>query len=159
MKWLLITLITNCCLSVYGSEYSKFRFRMQLVESSNDWKNTRNVGYIGLFQFDEKTLKSLGYNITFEDFKKKPYIFPKDSQLLAFDKLIMRNYFSLKKYIKKHQNTKFKGTKINKAGILAAAHLGGVNSVVLFFEKGVDKEDSNKTKLSDYMKMFNIYKF
>lgn len=152
--------ISNICLCNPSIEYSKFRSNLSFSESSKDWKSINTIGCIGLFQFTNETLASIGFEyVTTEKFKNNPYIFPKDSQYLAFDKLIMANYFSLKKYIVKYSGKIHNGIKISKAGILAAAHLGGEYRVRIYFDKGIDSVDKYGTKLSDYIKKFGGYKF
>ena len=49
---------------------------------------------------------------------------------------------------------------ITKSGIIASAHLAGVNAVIQFLYYDNDKfVDYNGTKISNYMKKFAGYKF
>lgn len=128
-------------------------------ESSNNWLAINQQGYFGLFQFHEKTLKRIGYNITLADFKADNSIFPPELQRQCLKLLIEVNKIDLKPYYK-YIGKRINGTRITLAGLLAACHLGGIVAVRLYLESNgaVDKADFHGTKISDYIREFNLYR-
>jgi hypothetical protein len=151
---------------LYG--YHKVKYEKQLdifidhlgyKESRNDWTQINTIGCFGEWQFAHETLMELGYgHITVEDFKTDPSIFPRELQLKALKELIKVNELYLKSF-DEYIGTTINEVYINKAGLLAGMHLGGIRSIQLFLTSNgcIDKEDKYGTKISDYIKEFSIY--
>jgi hypothetical protein len=143
----------------YEKEFTLFVNHLGYKESRNDWKVINSINCIGEFQFAYNTLKHLGYAyITPSKFKTDPSIFPRELQLKVLMELIRVNEIELIEcniYIGKVIN----GAVITKAGLLGACHLGGFGSVYLYLTSNgvIDKQDIYGTKISDYVKEFNIY--
>jgi hypothetical protein len=110
----------------YKKEFTRFIDHLGFKESSNNWKAVNDIGCIGRFQFSPGTLLMLGYgNITPQQFKSDPQVFPPELQIRLLEALIKSNESQLTDfmiYIGKVIN----GVTITRAGLLAGAHLGGV---------------------------------
>lgn len=138
-------------------ELHRFADYMYLKESTRQWWITNDYGYIGGYQFSVETLKHLGYNhISLHEFKKDPFIFPKDLQDEVFFTLIRANDLILKNYYGFIGST-IKNVHISKSGLLAAAHLGGAGSVILYLVSNgeINKKDAFGTSIKDYIIEFN----
>lgn len=71
------------------------------------------------------------------------------------------NYRDLKDLIQRHEGKRFKGVLVTRAGVLAAAHLGGSANVRRYFADASDangRTDANGTSLRHYLEEFNHYK-
>jgi hypothetical protein len=121
-------------------------------ESFNRYDVVNRLGYMGKYQFSYTTLKSLGYNITREEFLNNPCL-----QEEAMSKLLAENYKTLKKYIDKYDGEVVHGICVTKSGILAAAHLGGAGNVRRWFRRGASFKDGNGIDITTYMKKFSNY--
>ena len=143
----------------YGLEFECFVNHLGLRESNNNWKAINTKGYIGEWQFGYGTLKTLGYGyITPEKFKDDPNIFPRSLQKQVLRELVDVNIGELVSY-EKYIGTTINGVKITRAGLIAAAHLGGMVSVKKFLTSHgvIDFKDIYGTKTSDYIREFGIY--
>ncbi len=143
----------------FDEELTRFARHLGMKESGNKWTSINPYGYLGEYQFGEKTLQRLGYgHITVKGFKEDSLIFPKELQDRCLKQLMAINARDLRPYMK-YLNTTINGTYITKAGLLAGMHLGGLGAVRLFIESGgsVDKADKNGTRISDYIKEFSLY--
>jgi len=141
------------------SELQRFLKDMRFIESGNNWKIINSLGAMGHFQFMPNTLKLLDCELTPDIFKKIPWIFPAKMQEKFMIELLNRNAKSLEYFINKYENKAFRNILITKSGILAAAHLAGVNNVRKWFLGGINKYDINKTSLECYMVEFGGYNF
>ena len=121
-------------------------------ESSNRYNITNRYGYMGRYQFGMSTLKTIGIKTTREKFLSNPRI-----QETAMLRNLKRNKRVLKPYIEKYSGTLIDTVYITESGILAAAHIGGVNGVKRFFDEGYDRKDGNGTKLTEYLTEFSGY--
>lgn len=135
-------------------ELERFMQDVAFSESSNRHDIVSRYGYLGKYQFSQKTLRSLGYKITKKEFLSNPVV-----QDEAMIDLLKSNKEFLQKYINKWDGKKYNGIKVTESGILAAAHLTGATSVKKFFTEGVNKKDANGTSIVDYMTKFADYKF
>ena len=121
-------------------------------ESSNRYDIVNGWGYMGKYQFGKKTLKSLGYDVSRQEFLNSPYL-----QEQAMLDLLSHNKKILQKYIDKWEGKTIHGTEITESGILAAAHLAGPGNVKRFLKKGKEFRDGNGTKLTSYLTHFSGY--
>ena len=121
-------------------------------ESGNRYDIVNKFGYMGKYQFGKKTLKSLGINVSEQDFLSNPQL-----QEEAMLMLLRSNRKILKKYILQNNQKSVNGIYITESGILAAAHLAGAGNVKKFFKTGKDFEDGLGTKLTSYMQEFSGY--
>lgn len=115
--------------------------------------------YIGGFQFSKKALKDIGMDdITYQQFKKNPNIFPYEKQVEALNKFMKNNEYYLRNYLN-YIGQVINGIEITKSGMLAASHLVGQKKVKQFLaSKGkIDPMDGNGVKCSTYMKEFSGY--
>ena len=122
-------------------------------ESSNNYQAVNRLGYMGRYQFGKKTLKSIGINVTKQEFLSNPAL-----QEEAMERLLEANYKSLKRFIDKYEGQTLHGVEVTKSGVLAAAHLGGAGAVRRWFRKGSNFKDANGTSITYYMKRFSGYK-
>ena len=126
---------------------------MSARESSNNPNAVNQFGYIGLYQFGPAALATVGY--TKEDFKDV------NNQHKAILKLASVNEDSLKNIMSNYMGKTFKGIKITRNGIRAAAHLLGASTVKDWFNGTSNTKfakrgfvDGNGTHITEYLKMF-----
>jgi len=122
-------------------------------ESSGNYKIVNSYGYLGKYQFGQKTLKWIGIKTT-------PKAFLKDTLLQeqAMIALMRKNKKSLNRHIKKYDGKIVNGVLITESGLIAAAHLGGAGSVRKFLRNGREFKDAYGTSIVDYIQTFNGYK-
>jgi hypothetical protein len=140
-------------------EFIRFINDLGHRESGNNWLSVNCIGCFGEWQFAESTVHYLGYkNVTLKKFKKNPEIFPPELQRRVLESLIKVNLVLMKDYEQFIGDT-IKGVPVTKSGMIAAAHLGGAQSVKLFLTSDgrLDKEDVLGTAVSNYMKRFSFY--
>ena len=120
-------------------------------ESSYDPYVTNSLGYYGLYQFGTDALKDTGY--TKADFQNTL------NQHDAALKLADRNERVLTPIINSYVGKTYKGEKITKNGILAAAHLLGAGAVKKWFNPSTTEDskafqDANGTTINKYLQLF-----
>jgi len=98
--------------------------------------------YRGLYQFGDGALSGIGMSA-------KEYDTSTKSQHLAALKFGEQNIKGLEGYI----GQKVKGVTITKAGMMAAAHLGGRGGLQALLE-GKERKDKLGTSTLDYLRMF-----
>ena len=143
----------------HESEFSRFITDLGYSESGNNWLSVNQIGCFGEWQFNESTLKFLGYRkITLKRFIANPEVFPEDLQLQALKTLIRVNLLFLRDY-KHFIGESIKGVVITKSGMIAASHLGGAGSVQKFLASNgrTNPKDVLGTSISDYLKKFSYY--
>jgi len=143
----------------HESELLRFINDLGYSESGNNWLSINRIGCFGEWQFDESTLKYLGYRkITLQKFKTNPEIFPRDLQLEVLKTLIKVNLLILMDY-KHFIGDSINGVVITKSGMIAASHLGGAGSLEKFLDSNgrVNKKDVFGTSISYYLKKFSYY--
>jgi len=137
-------------------------------ESSNNWKTAKRgysssgniLDYVGKYQFGYYAFKDIGKKqITYDQFKKNPNIYPETEQDKDMLKLLKKNKHHLRNYLH-FIGKKIKGIYITESGLLAAAHLVGNKSVKDYLNSNgkIDAKDGNGIKCSDYIKKFSGYK-
>ena len=122
-------------------------------ESSGNYKAVNRYGYLGKYQFGRKTLNA----IDMKHISNRQFLSSPELQEEAMQRLMLANYKSLRRYIKKYDGTIVHGILVTKSGIIAAAHLGGAGNVRKWFRRGVVFKDANGTKITSYMKQFGGY--
>ena len=133
--------------------HDKFLEDLGFRESSGNYKAVNQFGYLGKYQFGRKTLNAINMkHISNHQFLSSPEL-----QEEAMQRLMLANYKTLKRYIKKYNGTIVHGILITKSGVLAAAHLGGAGNVRKWFRRGIVFKDANGTKITSYMKKFGGY--
>lgn len=129
------------------------------------WEESRNnphcvnvIGCFGEHQWKESTLRSLGYDVTLEQFKVNSEVFPPDMQRRALRHYMEYNRCLLQPY-NYYIGQWIRGVRITESGLLAACHLGGFDSVRLFLEtKGkINRHDLFGTSIKDYIELFAGY--
>lgn len=132
--------------------YNMFLEKIGYSESNNDYRKVNRFGYLGKYQFGLSTLREIGIKCTAQEFIDQPLL-----QEHAMEIYLKYNKKELMGYIGKYQYTYYRGVYITESGILAAAHLGGYNSVKKFFKGGDVFEDGNGVSITTYMKEFSAY--
>jgi hypothetical protein len=122
-------------------------------ESSGNYKAVNKYGYLGKYQFGRKTLNA----VNMKHVSNRQFLSSPELQEEAMQRLMLANYKSLRRYIKKYDGTIVHGILVTKSGVLAAAHLGGVGNVRKWFRRGIVFKDANGTKITSYMKQFGGY--
>jgi len=143
----------------HEAEFIRFINDLGHRESGNNWLCINQIGCFGEWQFDESTLRYLGYRkITLKGFKANPQIFPKELQLEALKVLIRVNLCILREY-EHFIGDSIKGVRITKSGMIAASHLGGAGSLQKFLDSDgrINKKDVFGTSIYDYLKNFRNY--
>ena len=143
----------------HESEFSRFINDLGYSESGNNWLSVNRIGCFGEWQFDESTLKYLGYKkITLKKFKANPEIFPRELQMKALKTLIKVNLSFLMDY-EHFIGDSIRGVVITKSGMIAASHLGGAGSLQKFLDSNgkINKKDVLGTSIFDYLKKFRYY--
>jgi len=108
-----------------GKSYLGFKEAVAFKESRGDYKVVNQFGYMGKYQFGKGTLELIGIkNIEREDFLNDAEL-----QEKAFYAYLSRNKWVLRRDIKWFVGRTMNGVEVTESGILAAAHLGGPNSV------------------------------
>ena len=123
-------------------------------ESSGNYKAINRYGYLGKYQFGRKTLNA----IDMKHISNRQFLSSPELQEEAMQRLMLANYKSLRRYIKKYNGTIVHGVLVTKSGVLAAAHLGGAGNVRKWFRRGIEFKDASGTKITSYMKQFGGYK-
>jgi hypothetical protein len=143
----------------HESELSRFIRDLGYKESGNNWQSINLIGCFGEWQFEESTLKYLGFRaITLRKFKANPEIFPRELQLKALKTLIRVNLLHLSDY-EHFIGDSINGIVITKSGMIAASHLGGAGSVQKFLNSNgrMNSKDVLGTSIYDYLKKFRHY--
>lgn len=152
--------ILDAKLKLSGIDTYRYLSILSKHESSNNYLIVNKYGYMGKYQFHEKTLKSLiekGYLICSEDsvsrdnFLRSPYM-----QEYAVRALMLANVKTLQNYNSfSYVGKSIGGVIITKEGLLAAAHLRGARSVHLYLKSNgeINQSDAYKTSVKDYMKI------
>lgn len=123
-------------------------------ESSFQPNVINKYGYQGLYQFGDLALKDIGY--TREDLENTY------KQHEAALQLAKTNEKRLKNILDTYEGKKFKGIKITRNGIRAAAHLLGAATVKDWFNETKKTKyaqrgfvDANGTHITKYLSMYN----
>lgn len=137
------------------TELERFLHDIGERESDNTPHVVNKFGMMGKYQFAPSTIKVLGFNITKKKFLTDPEL--QDSVMVAY---LRANNKELNSLITKYENKIFKGIKITRSGILAAAHLAGSANVVRYFSNNdaYGTTDANGTSIREYMTTFSKYK-
>jgi len=138
-----------------GKSYLGFKEALAFKESRGDYQVVNQFGYMGKYQFGKSTLDLIGIkNVNREDFLNNSEL-----QEKAFYAYLSRNKWVLRRDIKWFVGRTMNGVEVTESGILAAAHLGGPNSVKRYLRSGGVKgfSDAFGTSLRYYMKRFGGY--
>lgn len=136
-----------------GKTFTGFKEALGFKESQGRYKLINTLGYMGKFQFGKAALKAIGIT-NHHTFLNSPKL-----QEKAFVKLLTINKVRLLSEIKRYEGKIFNDVVITESGILAAAHLGGVESVRKYLKSFGKRQikDQYGTSLAKYMKMFGGY--
>jgi hypothetical protein len=136
------------------TELEKFLNHMAERESDNTPHVVNRFGMMGKYQFAPSTIRVLGFRVSNKQFLSNPEL--QDSVMVAY---LRSNNKELNTLITKYENKKFKGVRVTRSGVLAAAHLAGSANVKLFFQNADwnGRTDANGTSIREYMQTFSIY--
>lgn len=154
---------------------SSFLITLSGSESGGVYNVANKYRFVGKYQFGKSALKSIGYsNYQINKIRKSVYLIkygryrfdttyftPKQQEIAIQKYMYIYESKTLKGILKKYVGTTFNGIYITKAGIYAAAHLGGAGSVKKYFKSGgrINRTDANGTSLKNYMKMFEMFQY
>ena len=130
-----------------------FLLDLGFQESGNRYDVVNRYGYMGRYQFGKSTLRTLKIKVDKKTFLNNPQL-----QEYAMLKLLCYNKSKLQKYIDEFEGQEINGILVTESGLLAAAHLGGPNSVKRWFRNGKVAKDGNGVKITQYMQQFSGYK-
>jgi len=133
-----------------GKFFIGFKEAIAFKESQGHYNKVNTLGYMGKYQFGSETLKRVGVQ-NHSNFMANPKL-----QEKAFLALLKRNKWELRAEIENYSGRIISGVKITESGILAAAHLGGVNSVKRFLESNGKRKckDEYGASIKSYMRDF-----
>ena len=134
-----------------GKFFIGFKEAVAHKESQGKYKKINSLGYIGKYQFGNETLKDTGIH------NQNHFLNNSSLQEKAFIILLSKNKYELKSYINYFEGKTMDGITITESGILAAAHLGGINSVKRFLNSNGKKKckDQYGTSVKSYLKDFS----
>jgi hypothetical protein len=137
------------------TELEKFLAHMAKRESNNNSRVVNQFGMMGKYQFSPSTVRILGFKVSPREFLSNSEL--QDSVMVAY---LRANHRDLKSLINRYEGRTIKGIKITRAGVLAAAHLGGSGNVRMWFasDDPNGRTDANGTSLRHYMVEFSKYK-
>ena len=133
--------------------FASFAKKMAYKESRGMLHLVNPYGYMGKYQFGKSALRTVGIY----DFKE--FLRNAQWQDMAFEALVAKNKWLLRKEIQKYTGKKINGIEITESGLIAAAHLGGAGSVKRFLRSNGSRrfKDGFGTSISSYMKKFADY--
>lgn len=137
------------------TELEKFLQHIGQRESNNTVGVVNRYGMMGKYQFSPGTLQYiLGDTITRQRFLRDAEL-----QDTAMVKYMRDNNVKLQDLISRYSGTTFKGVRITRSGILAAAHLAGPQGVRQYFATTDlhGRRDGNGTSVREYLLTFNGY--
>ena len=136
-----------------GKSYIGFKQAVAIKESQGLYKLVNRYGYMGKYQFGKSALRTVGITNT-KLFLNSPAL-----QERAFKALLSKNKWELRNEIQKFDGRVIGGIKITESGLLAAAHLTGVNSVKNFLRSNGKRasRDGFGTSLKTYIRKFGGY--
>jgi hypothetical protein len=136
-----------------GKSYIGFKQAIAIKESQGLYKLVNRYGYMGKNQFGKSTLRAIGVK-NIQDFLNNPKL-----QERAFKALLSKNKWELRREINRYDGKVINGVKITESGLLAAAHLGGANSVKSFLKSKGKRSfrDGFGTSIKTYIKKFGGY--
>ena len=136
-----------------GKSFTGFAQKMAYRESRGILHLVNPYGYMGKYQFGRSTLRTVGIN-DFQEFLRNAVWQDK-----AFEALIARNKWELRKEIQKYSGRIINGVEITESGLVAAAHLGGAGSVKKYLRSNGRNgfKDGFGTSLSSYIRKFSNY--
>ena len=136
-----------------GKTFFGFAQKMAYKESRGMLHLVNPYGYMGKYQFGKSALRTVGI-YDFQDFLRNAAWQDK-----AFQALIARNKWELRKEISKYSGRIINGVEITESGLVAAAHLGGAGSVKKYLRSNGRNgfKDGFGTSLSSYIRKFSGY--
>ncbi len=137
------------------TELERFLDHMAERESDNTPHVVNRFGMMGKYQFDPNTIRVLGFKVSKTQFLKNVQL--QDSVMVSY---MRANNMSLNNLIDRYDGRVFKGIRITRSGILAAAHLAGAGNVKKYFSDNDanGRTDANGTSIRNYLEEFNKYK-
>lgn len=124
-------------------------------ESENKYTAVNEIGMLGRYQFDPRTIRALGYKVSNAQFLRNKKL--QDSVMVQY---MRDNRRELKPLIKKYAGRVVRGVHVTESGILAAAHLAGSAGVWSWFYPNkyhYGTVDKNGASVKLYMKKFGGY--
>lgn len=136
-----------------GKSFIGFAQKMAYKESRGQLHLVNSYGYMGKYQFGKSALRTVGI------YDYQEFLNNANWQDKAFEALISRNKWELRKEIAKFSGKVINGIEITESGLVAAAHLGGAGSVKKYLKSNGKKgfKDGFGTSLSSYIKKFANY--
>ena len=136
-----------------GKSFVGFAQKMAYKESRGILHLVNPYGYMGKYQFGKSALRTVGI-YDYQEFLRNA-----EWQDKAFEALIARNKWELRKEIQKYSGRIINGVEITESGLVAAAHLGGAGSVKKYLRSDGRNgfKDGFGTSLSSYIRKFSNY--
>ena len=146
--------VPNGVLYSEPTEVEKFMQHMAQRESNNTHTVVNPYGMMGKYQFSPSTVRVLGFKVHNDQFLKDARL--QDSVMLTY---MRTNNRELSSIIRRYEGRNYKGVRITRAGVIAAAHLVGSGNVRMYFANNdmQGRTDANGTSLRDYLQEFNKY--
>lgn len=136
------------------TELERFLRHIGERESNNTVHIVNRFGMMGKYQFSPQTVRwVLG------EVDQRVFLGNAELQDTAMVRYMRKNNETLRDLISRYEGTTFKGVRVTRAGILAAAHLAGPGGVRHYFASNdqFGRKDANGTSVKDYMELFADY--
>jgi len=137
------------------SDMERFMEAVAYRESKGNPRVVNQLGMMGKYQFSRSTLRLLRRDVSPTEFLQNPNV--QDTVMVQY---LKANNAMLDRLISRYEGKVFKGVRITRSGMLAAAHLGGPGSVISWFgnPEEIGLVDANGTSIREYMVTFADYK-
>jgi hypothetical protein len=139
----------------YVGTLDDFMMDVGELEGKGNYQIVNTRGYLGLYQFHESTLRTIGIKTSKSKFLHNPEL--QDSAMVV---LLHHNSTILHRVIHRWAGHWYKGVYLTKSGLLAGAHLvgpGGVLSWLYPTKYHYRTSDGNGVHVSYYVKKFAGY--
>jgi hypothetical protein len=124
------------------------------IESGGNYQVVNQIGMMGKYQFSPRTIRSLGFDITREEFLSNPVL--QDSVMVAYMRI---NDQELSELIRRYEGTIHNGVVVTRAGIIAGAHFAGTGGMRRYMASGGRETttDINGTTIRKYISNFSEF--
>lgn len=141
--------------AIHRPGLKEFLNSLGYFESQNKYTVVNELGMLGRYQFDPRTIRNLGFKVSQKQFLNSKKL--QDTVMVAY---MRENRRELKPLIKKFSGKVVRGVHVTESGILAAAHLAGSAGVWSWFyphKYSYGTVDKNGASVKLYMKKFAGY--
>jgi hypothetical protein len=131
-----------------------FMEKIAEMESGGNHRIVNQIGMMGKYQFSYRTVRSLGFDVTREEFLSNKHL--QDSVMMAYMKY---NDRELNRLIDRYEGKVISGVIMSRAAIIAGAHFAGTGGMRTFLTTngGTETTDINGTTIRRYIRPFSEF--